>query len=849
MPSTTERHQFKLNELTLTVKTAVNRNLWNEDRYEPFLDELCSDREYQKEAIKTALRYVLGGEYNNLYALAKENWNNNSILHERYGTFENFVRHLQLPDKLSATIDLATGTGKSYVIYGIAVILLAEGVVDRILVLCPSTTIEFGLIQKFKELASSSDLSDLLPVDSTIKTPSIINASQSITPGCICIENRDAIYEHVRSSIKDSLWAKSARVAVLNDEAHHIANQPDAKAKKWKEFLQNNEYGFHIILGFSGTCYVGNDYFSDVIYRFSLREAMEQRYVKIVRYIAEEPKTGEEDERWQLIVNRHNNLQRELKKKNILPLTIIITPTIKKCKEVGEELRDFLVENGKLTEEESYNKILMVYNNSPDLSKLRYVDAQDSEVEWIISVSMLNEGWDVKRVFQIVPHEERAFNSKLLIAQVLGRGLRIPLNWTGNQAEVTVFNHAAWAGSIRHLVNEVLENERRISSKIIPDSPYHFDLHNLSYKLDTKSEEVKKVGPFNILKNDIVDLPSEGETIDVSIDFEKAITETRDTWKTTISRKMFTPEEVAAQMYNTLEYLDMETSSLDDPNKRTNYSSEYPYERLLKIVKNSLKGDSLVSERNRQRLLSAIGTIRRPATRVVRYDFSPEQLYTNSTKDRPTDNASAAQLKRDKVIFITEDTRKTLNEEQIEFFDEIKEPDSTFKRYPVPNKYDFKTPLNMVIADAGPERNFIKELISAENASRIDAWIKSTSIKFYGIDYVWRKSGHPKRGVFNPDFFIKIDNTILVVEIKDDSELSDPSPENIKKNEFAITHFDKLNKILVQSNISITYYFHFVSPIDFPEFFKRIREETITTFRSKLDVKLKEFINGNGLMK
>jgi hypothetical protein len=36
---------------------------------------------------------------------------------------------------------------------------------------------------------------------------------------------------------------------------------------------------------------------------------------------------------------------------------------------------------------------------------------------------MLSEGWDVKNVFQIVPHEERAFNSKLLIAQVLGRGL------------------------------------------------------------------------------------------------------------------------------------------------------------------------------------------------------------------------------------------------------------------------------------------------------------------------------------------------------------------------------------------------------------------------------------------
>jgi type III restriction enzyme len=47
-------------------------------------------------------------------------------------------------------------------------------------------------------------------------------------------------------------------------------------------------------------------------------------------------------------------------------------------------------------------------------------------VEWIFSVSMLTEGWDVQNVFQIVPHEKRAFASKLLIAQVLGRGLRVP---------------------------------------------------------------------------------------------------------------------------------------------------------------------------------------------------------------------------------------------------------------------------------------------------------------------------------------------------------------------------------------------------------------------------------------
>lgn len=47
---------------------------------------------------------------------------------------------------------------------------------------------------------------------------------------------------------------------------------------------------------------------------------------------------------------------------------------------------------------------------------LRTIDDSDNYAEWIFSVSMLTEGWDVKNVFQIVPWEDRAFNSKLLIA-------------------------------------------------------------------------------------------------------------------------------------------------------------------------------------------------------------------------------------------------------------------------------------------------------------------------------------------------------------------------------------------------------------------------------------------------
>jgi hypothetical protein len=42
--------------------------------------KLCGYREYQKEAIQTTLRFLLGGKYANLRALAKENFEENTEL-------------------------------------------------------------------------------------------------------------------------------------------------------------------------------------------------------------------------------------------------------------------------------------------------------------------------------------------------------------------------------------------------------------------------------------------------------------------------------------------------------------------------------------------------------------------------------------------------------------------------------------------------------------------------------------------------------------------------------------------------------------------------------------------------
>jgi type III restriction enzyme len=854
-----DKRTFKNEDLILKVTENIDPKNWDEGRYEAFLDELCGYREYQKEAIRTTLRYLLGGRYPNLRALARDNFdnNNNTELQERYGSWAGMEKQLQLPDQLACSLDQATGTGKSYVLYGLAVILLAEGAVDRVLVLCPSNTIEDGLLTKFKELAGNSDLRDALPEDAKFKTPRIINASESIVDGSICVENYHAILENTKSSIRESLKGKGARVAVLNDEAHHIANESGATSKRWKEFLQDPAYAFQMVVGVSGTCYVGDEYFADVVHRYSLRQAIEEKVVKKVEYVDELPPAAEKpEEKWQLIYNRHALWKKKLKARGIRPLTIVVTQDIKAAEQVAGELQDFLHEWEKIEPDQAAAKVLCVSSaakHQPNVAKLRVVDSSASKVEWIVSVSMLSEGWDVKNVFQIVPHEERAFNSKLLVAQVLGRGLRRPDGWKGEEPVVTVFNHDSWSGRIKHLVNEILEVERRLTSTVDPASPRNFDLHNLDYTRDEDVSTYAKKGEYRLFEDGYVDLPTQIEAEDVTVSFERAVSGEHEKFKTTIQHKTWTVEEIAEEMYRRLKSIDIESADAKDPKERTNYAKKFPLAKCEEIVAESLKRAKIKSGRitddNRQKFLQSLGTLRRKAAKRVVYTLSPKALVPVNTATRQVESCSAAELRRgSKTVFCPPGCDATLVDEQREFFREVEDPDGDFRLgyEKVSNTADFKTPVNLAIADGTPERKFIRLLVARENAQKLDAWLKNTSVGFYSIEYAWKKGNKPKRGEFSPDFFIKQGDQIFVVEVKGDDEIAEPSADNIKKHEYALTHFKVLNEWLEKAKKSTRYQFNMISPKDFNAFFQKLRAGDALGFRSELDVAMTKAAKAGG---
>lgn len=831
-----DKQLFKNQDLVLRVSPNVDPAKFDITKYEAFLDALCRDREYQKEAIRETLRYLLGGQYNGLRDLAKENYQQNPVLQDLYPSLEDFYKHLQLPDKLSCTLDLATATGKSYVIYGIARVMLAEGAVDQVLVLCPSNTIETGLTEKFRSLSGDRTLKEVLPEPAVISNPRIINASQTIQKGDICIENIHATYERTKSAIEDSLRGKGERTLVVNDEVHHMANPParDEPLKKWKEFLLDPKYNFKYIVGDSGTCYVGNDYFTDVIYRFSLRQSIEERFVKTIDYVAEDV-SPTKDEKFQKIYDNHIQ-NKALKYRLIKPLTILVTKDIVACKRLTEDLIKFLADKENISKDAAASKVLIVTSaneHKNNIPKLKDVDGKNNPVEWITSVSMLSEGWDVQNVCQIVPHEERAFNSKLLIAQVLGRGLRIPPEYKGDQPKVVVFNHDKWSSSIRGLVNEVLEIEKRMYSYPIPkDEDYNFELCNIDYKKSEELVETPQVREY-VFSKGFISLNSRAVREEKTTTYERAVTEEQWEKKTAIQYQMYPVEEVAQDVLNRFKAFDLDEG--------TAYSKKYPREKILGIIKNSLQrigeDEGLVHEQSRQNILQGFGVIGRKKTKSLRHKIEAENLYTINTEDKNInkDSLGVGALRREHSIFFDDYSIKAGDEDDRKLLKELL-GDETLHVYSlqrVENIFNFKTPVNVVFASYKPERDFIRRLTSEENAKFIDAWIKSPDVGFYGIEYSWRKGEHPKQGSFNPDFFIKVGNDILVIEIKQDGDIS---PENKAKLKYAGEHFKRVNSLQPEQQ----YYFKFISPESYDLFFQRLGEGKYQDFASTIEADLEE---------
>lgn len=437
-------------------------------------------------------------------------------------------------------------------------------------------------------------------------------------------------------------------------------------------------------------------------------------------------------------------------------------------------------------------------------------------------MSMLTEGWDVKNVFQIVPWEDRAFNSKLLIAQVLGRGLRIPEEYKSPQPKVRVFNHDAWSRNIRGLVDEILEIEVRLTSEVLTSgerTKYHFDLYTIDYEKREKAVKTEKdTEVFDYSKDKPIKLVSQAEQIERTTEYEDLAGVIKP--KTTVIQKnVFTVDEVVDKIVETFKTRDFE-AKIRFP--KGEYDKEHlpPENEIKEIILASMKivgiKSGLLVEENALRIFQAFQTIFRKRGSTVVLERAAHKPKLISTKQIEKESVAVGAIKRGSTVFYTENFKDECTNGMIDILKDViadeNLPRSASKEV---NHYCFKTPLNVVLTSAEPERKFVETLVNSRLCEKLDAWIKSRDMGFYSVEYSWRKGEHPTQGSFNPDFFLKLGENIVVVEIKSDG---DDSEENKAKYRWAKKHFKDLNKELKEAEIKQKYFFHFLSPVSYSEF-------------------------------
>lgn len=376
--------------------------------------------------------------------------------------------------------------------------------------------------------------------------------------------------------------------------------------------------------------------------------------------------------------------------------------------------------------------------------------------------------------------------------------------------------------------------KKKITSLNIPDSPYNFELLNVEYANITDKQVIEKTGTYKLFEKGYVDLATTQAEEDKYIEYSELVSGANQKWTTKVTNKTYSVEEMAQTMYERLSEEDLASE----------YQKEFPIERLKEIVNKSLEasGNSIITDQSRQKLLQSLGTIKRGQTTIVKIESRPDHFVDIKTQDKLSyGTVSASGLHRDKFIFYTSDSVNHVPPEDMHFFEEILDPTNRLGSLPVMNTYDFKTPLNFVIADSNNELKFISELVKPENAKVIDKWIKSSSQGLYGIDYSWRKGEHNKNGRFNADFFIIVNDRIVVAEVKGDEQVSEPDPENIGKNKAAVAHIKIVNKELERRGSKLRYKFTFITPNSFGALFDVIKSEDVSkidNFTSNLDLAL-----------
>ena len=389
---------------------------------------------------------------------------------------ENFICYMQMHKKYKdlsnkhLLFHMATGSGKTNIIASTILYLYEKGYRDFIFFVNTNNIIS----KTVENLVNSNSNKYLFSPKITINNKQI-TINQIIDN--FSISKQDDINIHFTTIHKlhsdleiitkeNSLSYddfKDKKIVLIADEAHHLDNEKQVERSWWQtvqNLLKTNKE--NILLEFTATAKLQNSYYDDkIIYDYPLIKFREDKYSKDIVLISDGLSQNKRILQAIMISEYRQIVASEFLKKSIKPVIMFKNP--KGIKNIDKNLEDFvkliedlkpqdlkdifensdikvikelhkLIDINDFTKRLKYSfakeKCLVIYSTSEDklekLKNLNNLEDEHNHIRAIFAVEILNEGWDVLNLFDIVKLDEAKTSGKSTVseAQLIGRGAR-----------------------------------------------------------------------------------------------------------------------------------------------------------------------------------------------------------------------------------------------------------------------------------------------------------------------------------------------------------------------------------------------------------------------------------------
>lgn len=383
--------------------------------------------------------------------------------------------------------DLATGVGKTYIAGGLLDYLWMAGV-RNVVIVTPGSAILRKTVDNLTpghpkylrglqcdplvitlDTVGRGEVGAALDDESRMKV-FVFTIQSLLRPNKEDRRRAHAPHETLGQGLYDYLQGRDDLVVVADE--HHVYYSKNAR--KFRAAL--DELDPLATVGLTAT---PHEHTTDkIVFTYSLAEAIADGWVKIPVLVGRRDKV--KDMRTRLTdaltlldakkaaVTAYTTRFRH--KRYVEPLLFVVASNI----DEANEIRDLLAGPDLLADESA---VLLVTSEESDsaFAALDTLEASDSKVRAVVSVSMLNEGWDVKNIYVIAA--VRSLESKLLTEQILGRGLRLPFGErTGNPMldTVEVLSHDSFSDLLRRaeaLMEGTLGERARDAEFVIDPQP------------------------------------------------------------------------------------------------------------------------------------------------------------------------------------------------------------------------------------------------------------------------------------------------------------------------------------------------------------------------------------------